>query len=377
MRRIALAAALLCAGLSVQASDRYDPIFTPAPDSPRAQQGVLIGLDQSASLRVTSGAFGLILTQRGGSDWVQAEVPTSVLLTSVSIVDDEHIWVAGHEGVLLQSTDGGVTWERRMDGFQLLELEFPWLEQRQEALEAKLDDAEDEFEAEEIEIALEELTFLTQGAEIQFDVGPTKPFLDIHFVNRELGFALAAYGTLLRTQDGGDSWEILTGKLDNPTGNHLNKITTDSNGAIVIVGEFGLLARSDDQGDSWEMLDSPYHGSLFGALFDNEDRLWIYGLRGNVFVSDNGGYDFAPVAVETRYNLNSGVVLRDGRVALVGHSGVIAVIDPDTMETTLYSHASNTPLTGIRQSEGNQLILVGRAGLQEFYIPVAAGGTEG
>ena len=74
-------------------------------------------------------------------------------------------------------------------------------------------------------------------------------------------------------------------------------------------------------------------GSLFGALFDDLGQLWIYGLRGNVFVSGDG-YDFEQVDTNTRYNLNAGTILNDGRVVLAGHSGTLLVIDPGNSRIT-------------------------------------------
>jgi len=130
-------------------------------------------------------------------------------------------------------------------------------------------------------------------------------------------------------------------------------------------------------GESWETLDTPYEGSFFGGLIDNAGTLWVFGLRGNVFSSDDNGDTFHSIKVATNYNLNSGTVLNDGRLVLVGQSGVIVVIDPTTEETVIYNHESSVPLMGVRQGAGNELILVGRSGLQSFIIPNVATGIKG
>ncbi|TRW49834.1 hypothetical protein FM042_02980 [Aliidiomarina halalkaliphila] len=378
MKRIALAGLLtaILAGPQALAEDeveRYDPLFTPAPQARLATQGKLVGLEQVNGNFYAVGALGTVVKYYADGDWVQRDIPTSVLLTAVHAVDQEHLWAVGHEGVILQSTDGGVTWEFRMDGLQLLEMEYEWLQEREAYFEDAIAETDDEYEREDLEFQLDELMFHIGGAEIQFEVGPTKPFLDVLFLNRDIGLVVGAYGTILRTTDGGDTWSINTDAIDNPVGYHPNKLVLAADGTLVLVGEAGLLARSDDQGETFEMLDSPYHGSLFGALYDQQNQLWVYGLRGNVFVSDNDGETFTDVQVNTRYNLNSGTVLADGRVVLVGHSGVIVVIDPDTLESTLYSHETNSPLSGVRESAENTLILVGRAGVQTFQLPARIG----
>lgn len=374
MIRIALAG-FFATLLAVQPvlAERYDPLFTPAPQARLAEQALLVGMDSHNGQLIAVGALGTIVIHHEASGWVQQRVPTSVLLTAVQVVDEEHIWAVGHEGVILQSTDGGVTWEFRMDGHRLLEKEYEWLQEREIYLEDAIAETDDEFEREELEFALDELGFHIGGAEIQFDVGPTKPFLDVHFFNREVGLAVGAYGTIVRTVDGGASWDVINAAIDNVVGYHPNKLVTSPDGTLILVGESGLLARSEDQGETFEMLDSPYHGSLFGALYDAQGQLWIYGLRGNVFVSDDDGESFLQVPTNTRYNINSGTVLSDGRVVLVGHSGVILVIDPDTYDVTLFSHESNVPLSSVRETTNNTLILTGRAGVQTFQLPAVIG----
>ncbi|WP_157957803.1 WD40/YVTN/BNR-like repeat-containing protein [Aliidiomarina celeris] len=374
---VALTSAVFAESTTGTVSSGYDPMTTPAPMVANAERAALIGLDELNGKRVAVGSFGTLLIQNNDGEWQQAEIPTSVLLTSVDQVSDSIIWAAGHEGIMLQSTDGGVSWQRRMDGHQLLAMEYPYLEQRAQMLENAIDNAEDEYEAEELSFALDELGFLMQGAEIQFEVGPTKPFLDIRFLNENIGFALAAYGTLLRTENGGDDWEIISHRIENPMGYHLNRLVVNDNNEVVLVGEYGLLARSTDLGENWETLESPYDGSWFGGLVDNNGRLWVYGLRGNVFVSNDFGDSFEHVQTPTRYNLNNGTVLENGHVAIVGHSGVIVVVNPATYESVLYTHESSTPLTAIRQLGQNHFLLTGRSGVLEFHVPVAASGTEG
>lgn len=353
-------------------TDAYDVIFAPSPQAPQAEQGVINGLQRHLSQTIAVGAFGTILTRQGNEAWVQAEVPTSVLLTSVHYVNENTIWASGHDGVLLRSSDAGQSWERMLDGYQLLELELAWLEEREAYLEARLDDAEDDEEAFEYEFLLDELSFQTQAAGIQQEVGPTKPLLDILFIDQNHGFAVGAYGLLLETLDSGENWSLVNQRLDNPIAYHLNKLVANEAGDLFIIGEAGQLFRSEDDGQTWDMLESPYHGSLFGGLFDQQDRLWVYGLRGNVFVSDDNGDTFTTVDADTRYNLNSGTVMADGTVVLAGHSGTLVFFAGDTLQAQRYEHSSSVPLSGVLQHTGNELTLIGRGGIMQFMYPAVA-----
>lgn len=376
MKWIAICTALLSlSGFSVnaqQAGDDYDVIYAPSPQAPRAEQGVMLGVQRYLDQTIVVGAFGTILTRSGTGDWQQAEVPTSVLLTSVHYVDANTIWVSGHDGVLLRSDDAGNSWKRMLDGFQLLEMELEWLAQRESYLTARMEEAEDDDEAFEYEFLLDELSFQIQAAEIQKDVGPTKPFLDVYFLDNAHGLAIGSFGTVVETRDGGTHWQIVSERLDNPTAYHLNKIVSNDEGDLFIIAEAGQLFRSNDEGKSWELLDSPYHGSFFGGLFDQQGRFWVYGLRGNVFVSEDNGESFSQIDVDTRYNLSSGTVMADGTVVLVGHSGTLVFFDADTLEAQRYVHSSNVPLSGVLQNAGNDFILIGRSGVMQFMYPAVA-----
>lgn len=375
MKRIALVgivtALLTAPSAVVSATESFNPLRAAAPQAARAEQGLLIDIAQVGSQLYAVGDHGIILTATLGERWQQLDVPTSMLLTAVSVIDDNRIWAAGHQGVLLRSENAGENWEVVLDGEQLLALEWEWLQQKQADLEAAIEAAEDEFEIEELEFELDELFFHIGGAEIQFDVGPTKPFLDVHFFDQNIGLAVGAFGTIVRTTDGGATWMVMNDAIDNITGYHINKLVEGPNQRLLLVGESGLLAVSDDLGETFTMLDSPYHGSLFGAVYDQQERLWVYGLRGNLFVSEDGE-NFAAVATNTRYNLNGATVLADGRLVFAGHAGTLVLVNPDTLAVELFNHPSGAPISNVQQGVGNELILVGRAGVQTFALPVSS-----
>ena len=246
MRRIAIATFVWSAISASAIADGYDPIFEPSPEARKATQATLVGLDQQDGVTMAAGLFGTVV-KREDDEWKQIVTPTSVLLTSVEFLNDDVIWITGHEGVLLKSTDGGVTFERKLDGYQLLAMEQPWMEDRVTELEDEIERAADPDEALNLEYMLEELGFLSQGLEIQEEVGPTKPLLDIEFLNESVGFVAAAYGTLLKTTDGGESWQIISDRVENPMGFHLNKLIAKDEETLFLVGEYGLLFKSEDQ----------------------------------------------------------------------------------------------------------------------------------
>ena len=45
------------------------------------------------------------------STWAPVESGTTSALTDIAFVDSSHLWIAGEKGLVLRSTDGGVSWE--------------------------------------------------------------------------------------------------------------------------------------------------------------------------------------------------------------------------------------------------------------------------
>ena len=69
---------------------------------------------------MAAGWRGLIaLSDDEGRSWRQAEVPVREDLTALSFPTPAHGWAVGNEGVLLETTDGGAHWAKRLDGIKL------------------------------------------------------------------------------------------------------------------------------------------------------------------------------------------------------------------------------------------------------------------
>ncbi len=121
---------------------------------------------------------------------------------------------------------------------------------------------------------------------------------------------------LYRSEDGGNSWTLLTDqalgnglpgeKLIGRTGVSVSPADSEVVYAIIESQETGMLWRSDDRGHNWTMVTSdrrinnrPFYYSRIYA--DPRDRNRIYSLAGNMYVSEDGGRSFQPVADYTSY----------------------------------------------------------------------------
>lgn len=289
-------------------------------ESAKAQRALLTDVAHAGQRLVAVGERGHILySEDQGQSWTQARVPSLNLLTSVYFPDEQHGWAVGHDAVILATTDGGKTW---VEQFKDVERE--------------------------------------EGA----------PFLDVWFKDAQHGLVIGAYGALLETTDGGAHWEDVSERLANDDGYHLNALTALNGGDLIVVGEMGVIFRSADSGLTWEKLESPYEGSLFGVQATAQPGgVVVYGLRGNVFHSEDAGSHFAASRVEMAHGtfevgLSGSTLAADGTLVLVGHAGaVLSSTDAGKSFSVTFRPDRLSLAAASSNSQGN-LVLVGQGGVR-------------
>lgn len=344
------------------AAQDFDVIYAPAMAAPLAAKATLTEITQAGEQRIAVGDFGIIVRSNDAQTWQQAEVPTSVFLTAVDFANEHHGWAVGHHGVILHSDDGGAHWSMQLDGFALIALQIEAFEQRVAALQADLDSGElDDTVLMLTEEQLMSAETLLENANFALEEGPTRPFLDVLAVSEQVVIAAGAYGTAVRSTDGGKSWQVLDADINNPNEFHFNALAKD-NQYIYLAGEQGLLFRSDDQGVTFSEIEAPYSGSYFGLFVDVNQRLWAFGLRGNVFYSDDHGDSFQPVRLSNRVNINAAADATEGGIVLVGNAGMVAHIDANGVIRER-NHPSGATLTDLLVLPDQSLTLVGQQGI--------------
>ncbi|CAM4055986.1 WD40/YVTN/BNR-like repeat-containing protein [Ectopseudomonas alcaliphila] len=335
---------LLLAGvfaLAVQAAPTV--LERPAMHSAKAERSVMLGLARAGQRLVAVGERGIILlSDDDGVHWRQAEVPVSVNLTAVQFIDARQGWAVGHLGVVLHSADGGETWRKQLDGIQAAKLVL-------QAAEASGDAA-----------AIEQ-------AQAMVADGPDKPFLDLYFQDARVGYLVGAYNLILRTADGGQSWQSWMQHLDNPQALNLYAISA-WRGDLYIAGERGLLLRSSDGGEHFAALPSPYEGSFFGLLAAR-DGLLAYGLRGNAWWSEDGGASWQALATGVESALAGALELADGRLLLAGQGGELLAAEPGGARAQSMPLRLAPGLASIVQAADGSLSSAGLSGVTTRQIP--------
>lgn len=317
-----------------------DVLDTPSAPSALAARSPLTGLARAGRRLVAVGQRGHVLTSDdAGRNWAQAEVPVSSDLVAVHFPTPRDGWAVGHDGVVLQSVDGGRRWTRQLDGRALGDLLV--------AAYSRSGDAKWTAEAKR---------FAAQGAE--------NPLLDVWFSDARLGHVVGAFGLVLRTADGGRSWEPLMHATDNPKALHLYAVRRVGD-ALFAAGEQGTLLRWD--GSRFVALASPYAGTLFG-LVGHERAVLAHGLRGHVVRSTDGGRSWSEVATGLSVGLTASTLDRSGRIVLASQAGHVLVSSNDGAGFVARTPERPLPAAAVAANDDGTLVLAGPRGVQNLAL---------
>lgn len=335
--------------VAAQGSTSADLIDMPSRTLVTALKSMVSGVASQGDRTVAVGPRGVILlSEDGGGSWRQVSSPVSTDLAMVRFAGPNVVWAVGHDAVALRSTNGGVSWERMLDGRTVLRL--------------LRDSAKG---SEQLEAEIER----TMGQSATADVWPA-PLLDIRFAADGLtGFAVGGFGLILHTADGGKTWQSWQAKADNEQRYHLYALTGNE-GAIFIAGEQGLVMRFDAEGERFKRVETPYNGSFFG-IDQIGSRLVVYGLRGNAFVSEDAGIGWRKIETGTDANLVAAVAHGDS-VLLVSQKGDVFAVDFSAARATIFDQAPGAEVYGAAMTPSQRLALARLNGASMIAFPAQA-----
>ena len=338
LKALAAGGLLPVAGVAAAAVPFRDVLETPAQKSPLAARGLVSGLTRAGKRLVAVGQRGhVLLSDDAGKTWQQADVPVSADLVAACFPNEQTGWAVGHDGVILKSVDAGRSWSRQLDGRGLGDVLVPWY--------TKSGDSKWLAEARR---------FAAQGAE--------NPFLDVWFDDDRHGIVVGAFGLMLRTADGGKSWEPLMHAADNPKSLHLYAVRRIG-GELFAVGEQGTALKWDREGGRFVALTLPYAGTLFGVI--GRGRVVVgHGLRGNVVRSGDGGATWQSVATGVGVGLTAGTVDERGRIVIVSQAGHVLASSDDGASFSPLKIERPTPAAAVASAGPGVLALAGPRGVQ-------------
>lgn len=332
-------------------------LTTMAEHNPLVEKSVFLEIESYKQQQILVGEYGRILFRKdANTHWQQANVPVQTTITAVDFVDSKTVWAVGHQGVILKSVDAGKNWIKVFDGTELSGLLRTSLETQIAELTPLLETETDSDRYDELEVLLDDASYKLE--DITENSGVEIAFFDVKFVTPSTGFIIGAYGSMLQTQDGGKTWQYIGHQIPNPDGFHLNAFAENAQGQLFVVGEAGFAMRTSDN-LQWQRLAIDYQGSLFGITANNS-ALFVYGLRGNMFYSNNAGNDWSAIDTGVTNHIFAADWLPSGELLLVGAAGLKLVYD-GVQFTNISRNSERVDITSIKIN-GEDVITTGMEG---------------
>ncbi|MBI5214936.1 MAG: T9SS type A sorting domain-containing protein [Ignavibacteriae bacterium] len=185
----------------------------------------------TGTLGWVAGENGVMLkTTNGGVSWIRQQLPTAAFIYSVNFISSTTGWACGEYGTIIKTTDGGTTWTPQTTSTNAL-------------------------------------------------------LWTIQFLNSSTGFAVGSGGKILKTTNGGTTWQSLT----SPTTRFLYGMSFTSTSTGIISGDYGLVYKTNDGGASWLPVENLGFGTLWGVHFVTSTVAYIAGSFGMVLKSTDAG----------------------------------------------------------------------------------------
>ncbi len=249
------------------------------------------------------GYGGKILeTTNGGRSWEARPSGTELALYAVRFADDQHGFISGQDGLILHTADGGKSWQKQesnaffedKDGskqplylfaLHALDADHAWAVGDRSILTSTSDGGKT-WRARKVAMEAD-----ISGGESLAAADPI--FYDVKFVDAMNGWIVGEFGKIMHTADGGETWHeqektLMEGTgifdlLDLPT---LYGVYMADTQRGLASGIEGRIARTTDGGQRWAFdqieVEYPLVDPLFRVLELPDGSGWAVGAAGEV-----------------------------------------------------------------------------------------------
>ncbi|HPG40663.1 MAG TPA: YCF48-related protein [bacterium] len=254
------------------------------------------------------GANKIMATTDGGETWIDQYETFyyTIELNGIACYDVNHVWAVGGRGLVIFSDDGGADWNEQApfgSSEDLYAVEFynaniGWAVGAKQIMKSENGGQ----------------TWVSQNSALKDDL------MDIQFVTPQLGWAAGYNGLMIKTENGGLSWQQLP--TDYPAKLFTAIHFTDADhGWAVGRKDWGfVIARTENGGQTWTEKTSELTLFLWDVFFIDAQTGWTVGENGVVLKTTDGGdtwdqIELNPTATFSRIqflNANTGWLLCSG-----------------------------------------------------------------
>lgn len=220
----------------------------------------------------------LFCLSTANAEWIKQTTNSFAWFRDVFFLNERKGWIAGNDGTLLSTVDGGATWLRTPKP-------------------------------------------------------TTDSFLQVHFTDEKTGWILCerniyarrseATSYLRRTTDGGRSWETL--EFEDAGRERVTRLLFDKWGRATAFGEGGLFYRLQEDGKTWKRSHTGLAFVLLDGAFGDGDIGALSGAGGTILFTENSGltWEKATLTGNTHTRVNSVFFVGERQGWAVGSNGVI------------------------------------------------------
>ncbi len=240
-----------------------------------------------------------LMTADGGESWQRKTIPEGTF-NDIFFVGEKG-WIVGGGGLILYTDDGGKSWNKRSSNASGAS---------QTPMKAEM----------------------TMDGTCPVVEQPSVSLMRVLFLDKDKGFTVGADGTILKTVNGGSSWENVS-----PDWMELLPIEMMEQGIVSInlydifflnetcgwiVGDSAAVLYTSDGGKEWSLLHIAPLPPLFSIYFKNDREGLAVGQNGFSLKTDDGGVSWEKVTIEPENSMYKVRIYNDHGI-IVGDQATI------------------------------------------------------
>ncbi len=265
--------------------------------------------------------FGVSVAAQTG--WTLQPTNSNGDLIAVFFTSSDRGWIAGDDGFLSSTIDGGKSWVKYPlnTSENINEIYFRNGDNGYLVAGRKMFITKDKGRT------WQDLQIYRSG---EFGAGRPE-FLSIRFSDKNKGYVIGSVlrksgddevvvdSLLMRTADGGETWKRITV----PTKTELFHLDFSGNSHGWIVGDGGVIMHTSDEGLTWRKQNAGSTAPLYHVDFRDDDEGYIVGKSGTILRTENGGETWQQVMTSSKDTLMRVDFADDKNGWIVGYGGSI------------------------------------------------------